>query len=386
MNSYPIPDTVWVVPDLTENANYEFRVKAVNKAGESEPSDPSGFMKISEYPNGVAPEFKKKIADQEVVVNNSVTFNVEFEGNPLPVAKWFRNDIELSQGVRYQIIQNEFKSTFTIKEVWDIDNNSEITCMIVNPLGRDSCWAMVKIQAPPKIEQEPDDQVVDAGDTIKIKIPISGKGPFGFKLKKDDEPVDSSRVRINEVDGVVTVTLPSAERDDTGKYTLAISNDSGSVPVNFKIKVRAPPGPPVGPLETKIVTKTQCNLQWRPPRNDGGSRVTHYVVEKRDCAKDNWTVAADNCKDLFFPCKYLMENHQYEFKVYAVNENGISESLVADSKVDIKLNFGIYLFLDVLWCCMHIVMIIEHSPFYSLFNLFNLKVLGSFYYHPVLNC
>ncbi len=328
------------MPDLTENASYEFRLRAVNKAGESEPSDASGFMKISEYPNGTAPEFKKKFTDLEVVANESVSFSVEFEGNPAPVAKWFRNNIELSQGVRYQITQGEFKSVFTIKEVWDIDNNSEITCAIVNPLGRDSCSAIVRIQAPPKVDQELDDQVVDAGDAVKIKIPISGKGPFSFKLKRNDEPVDASRVRISEIDGLVTITIPSAERDDTGKYVLTIGNASGSVPVNFRIKVRAPPSAPLGPLETKVITKSQCNIQWRPPISDGGSRVTHYIVEKRDCAKENWTIAADNCKETFFPVKYLMEQHQYEFKVYAVNENGVSEPLVSDSKVGIKLNFG----------------------------------------------
>ena len=39
-----------------------------------------------------------------------------------------------------------------------------------------------------------------------------------------------------------------------------------------------------------MIGKSRCNLQWKPPKDDGGSKVTHYVIEKRDCAKgdDYW--------------------------------------------------------------------------------------------------
>lgn len=49
------------------------------------------------------------------------------------------------------------------------------------------------------------------GETLKVKVPIIGKGPFTVKLNKDDPSVTAldERFKINEIDGTVTVTLLS---------------------------------------------------------------------------------------------------------------------------------------------------------------------------------
>ena len=89
-----------------------------------------------------------------------------------------------------------------------------------------------------------------------------------------------------------------AQRDDSGRINLAITNDSGTLNVSFKIKVKAPPASPEGPVEVVSVGKTNCTLAWKPPSDDGGSRVQGYIIEKRDCSKgkDNWVPYTDHCK------------------------------------------------------------------------------------------
>ncbi len=68
---------------------------------------------------------------------------------------------------------------------------------------------LIIILAPPKLTREPEEQRVPLGDTLKIKIPINGKGPFTFKVKKDDQPLaDSDRVRVQEFDDFIVVTIP----------------------------------------------------------------------------------------------------------------------------------------------------------------------------------
>ncbi|CAF0846330.1 unnamed protein product [Brachionus calyciflorus] len=345
-HSYLISDTNCVVSELIDNADYEFRVRAVNKAGESEPSSTTGRVKITEFPDGTKPEFIKKLVDAEGSIGGQVSYRVEFEGKPAPTAKWFKNGIEVSQGNKYEIISEQFSSILTIKHLADNENNHPVKCVISNPLGKESSEALIKVIAIPKLEREPGDQTVGLDETLKVKIPIVGKGPFNVALKKDGEevPADSAdHYKVSELDGTVTFTIPSTQRDDTGKYEIAISNDSGTVTVPFKVKVKAPPGEPQGPLEVTDISKTSCTLLWKAPLDDGGNRVTHYIVEKRDCskAKDNWIPYTDQCKDTFCTLQGLNENAEYEFRVLAVNQNGTSKPLVTTQSFVIKLPFGV---------------------------------------------
>lgn len=200
------------------------------------------------------------------------------------------------------------------------------------------------------------------GDTLKVKIPINGKGPFTFKVKKDDQsPVDNDRVRVQEHDDYIVVTIPGKhllilkvqansfsiidiERDDAGKYSINVANNSGSCNVPLKVKVVAPPLPPTGPLKVSNVSKDRATLSWRPPENDGGSKVTGYVVERRDIAKgpDAWIPVTQNCKDTTFTVPSLLEGHQYEFRVMATNENGTSEPLRSSEPVTAELPFSMF--------------------------------------------
>lgn len=56
--------------------------------------------------------------------------------------------------------------------------------------------------------------------------------------------------------------------------------------------ISATPGPIVKPLTASDITKNSCHLRWRPPLDDGGSKVTHYVVERQEIGKPYWTTVA----------------------------------------------------------------------------------------------
>ena len=132
-------------------------------------------------------------------------------------------------------------------------------------------------------------------------------------------------------------------RGDGGNYKLELFNKSGSTPAQFGLKVLAPPAAPGGPLGVSDITKSQCRLSWRPPRDDGGARVNNYVVERKEIGRDRdyWLTVASACKDTTFLCQGLNEGKEYVFRIAAVNDVGTSEYLQAENNVLAKMPFGI---------------------------------------------
>ena len=99
------------------------------------------------------------------------------------------------------------------------------------------------------------------------------------------------------------------------------------------------PGRPEGPLDVVDVYSDRCSLLWDRPKDDGGSPIKHYAVEKKDAAKDTWE---DVCttEDLEIDVTGLKEGHRYQFQVKAVNAQGVSEPLVADGEIIAKDPWG----------------------------------------------
>lgn len=76
-------------------------------------------------------------------------------------------------------------------------------------------------------------------------------------------------------------------------------------------------------IDVTVVTKTYISLTWKPPKSDGGSDVTSYVLEARMIGKDRFVrLTKDKLMDRRFTYDGLREGESYEFRVSAVNEIG----------------------------------------------------------------
>ncbi|PRD22652.1 UNVERIFIED_CONTAM: unc-22 [Trichonephila clavipes] len=232
----PADQTTATVPNLLQGQPYEFRVKAVNKAGPGEPSDPTApvIAKSRKVPPKIDRTNLNKV---RVKAGQSFHFDVNVTGEPAPTIAWHHNGKKIL-----------------------------------------------------------------SSDSIKLE-----DVPYNTKL-----------------------SAKHARRSDGGKYTIIATNEHGKDEAEVEVVVLDHPSPPNGPLKIEDVHAEGCNLKWFPPSDDGGAPIDHYEVEKLDPQSGQWVPAGETIgADTNLKVKGLQPGKQYKFRVKAVNRLGESEPLEA---------------------------------------------------------
>ena len=84
-------------------------------------------------------------------------------------------------------------------------------------------------------------------------------------------------------------------------------------------------------------------MKWKPPKNDGGSKVLAYQVEVRQPDSDVWEIANEYpVKGSDFTVENLKTGKQYEFRVKAKNASGWGDYATLDQAVTLKPDSGKY--------------------------------------------
>lgn len=81
-------------------------------------------------------------------------------------------------------------------------------------------------------------------------------------------------------------------------------------------------------------------MSWKPPKDDGGSKITHYVIERQEVGKDRWVPVSSGSKEPNCEVQGLQENTHYLFRVAAVNDCGQGDWFQVPNEVIAKYPFG----------------------------------------------
>ena len=107
--------------------------------------------------------------------------------------------------------------------------------------------------------------------------------------------------------------------------------------LTWKVDFAGEPSPPLN-LRIESSDKTSTTLSWQAPSNDGGAKVTGYILEMCEDMNGRWTtVEREPFSALYHKItNVLKEGRDYEFRVRAVNEGGNSKPSESTSPLKIR--------------------------------------------------
>ena len=94
-------------------------------------------------------------------------------------------------------------------------------------------------------------------------------------------------------------------------------------------------------LTVSATTRSTASIQWKEPKDDGGSPLKNYLIEKRQEGSERWSRVDKVTADITSYCvQNLIEGNEYYFRVSAENAIGMSEPCEMEKPVKIKNPFG----------------------------------------------
>lgn len=73
------------------------------------------------------------------------------------------------------------------------------------------------------------------------------------------------------------------------------------------------------------------HMKWKAPKDNGGRPVTQFIVERRAVGKKSWIKIGEvDSKVTKFSTNKVEEGKAYQFRILAVNSEGVSDPLETD--------------------------------------------------------
>ncbi|XP_069315611.1 immunoglobulin-like and fibronectin type III domain-containing protein 1 [Eulemur rufifrons] len=292
-----------------------------------------GTGSFSTEARGPTGHFSQGLADMEVQRGETAMLSCTLTSDLGPGA-WFKDGVELTtqdgvvfeqEGLVHRLLIAHVQGTQAGRYTFVAGNRqSEATLTVHDP----------PTIAPGAMETLRESLVVKAGKPVTVKVPFQSCLPVQAAWSKDGAELAGSGSRGAQValgDGYTRLCLPSAGRKDCGQYSVTLKSEGGSVQAKLTLQVIDKPEPPQGPLEVQDGHGAGVCLRWRPPRDDGGRAVEHYVVERRQAGRSTWLKVGEAPADgTAFTDAHVERGRKYAFRVRAVTSEGAGEALESE--------------------------------------------------------
>lgn len=347
-NNYPTPNTSFTVQDLREGGRYEFRVSAVNEAGPGKPSKETEPITAQAQRTRPDPPDPPK-ADR--ITKNSVTLSwrpprndgkARIKGyilqkkakgerdwndvNEIPIHSLVHTVPHLKEGEEYNF------RVIAVNEVGPSEPSKPSNAIVIEEQPNKPCMDLGGVR----------DITVRAGEDFSIHVPFIGFPKPTSTWFANDSTLDDvdSRIFQQLQDDSASIVVKNSKRNDSGQYRLQLRNPSGYDTATINVRVLDRPGCPEK-LRAEEFAGDALTIYWNPPKDDGGSPITNYIIEKREARAPTWTKVNSYCTVPFIRVRNLTIGREYEFRVTAENQYGQSDPAVTEQSIRARHPFDV---------------------------------------------
>ncbi|KAK1900777.1 Immunoglobulin-like and fibronectin type III domain containing protein 1 [Dissostichus eleginoides] len=279
----------------------------------------------------------------EPVITSALSDVYVLRGNPADLtvkididcdSSWFKDGEQLNSGSEVKITKDGTSHNLSIRSCSEDDSG-----LYRFETGSVSTQGKVTVGVVP--EFDPDDLhkfskpvIVRVGQNAAFKMPLTPQEGLVVSWFKDGAELnDGGGVKIVREPNHSRLLLRDCLRTDAGEIKIQLKNPFGAVEATSRLIVLDRPGPPEGPVEVVESTSTMIEIQWNPPKDDGCSPVTNYLIERQQEGQSNWMKLGDVLADkTSFRDRNVAHGKIYNYRIYAENPQGVSDSLeTADS-------------------------------------------------------
>ena len=287
--------------DLMEGYKYQFRVKAVNKAGASYPSESTD--EIVAKTRKQKPVIDRSGMPKEVSLprGENLTLKVKVQGEPITDKAWFWGRREIKSSSSVVIESSEYASKLTVLNLERADTGT-FSFRAENDHGSAECSTEINVMVAPGKPRGPMrlDNVCGDGCTAAWAPPDDDGGcPVLYYLLERVQGAGEGWMpcgRASAPDTEVKVTGLTQDKE----YRLRVAAVNAQGESEFLVCVDSfvtenpfqCPGAPGRP-ELRDWDSDHFDMTWPAPRNDGGARVLGYELEARIWRDPAWFKAGE---------------------------------------------------------------------------------------------
>jgi len=220
-------------------------------------------------------------------------------------------------------------ASLIIKET-EPQNAGLYVCKATNHLGFAETKSTVKVEEKPSavFDSKLSNLRLKLSSEYLIEAEIRGYPIPQVTWTKEEKIIESTKQTIiKTVERKTTLNVKTIKFEDSGTYGLKVSNEAGENNYNFVLNILDRPGPPDAPVRCINIEGDCIELSWKPPKDDGGSQVLKYFIEKCEIKSKSWKeVKKIEANLLTYKVDKLVSGTEYMFRISAINEFGTSDA------------------------------------------------------------